>query len=181
MNKFVGIVGNNWHGSRNRMLLQYMQARYAEQFELTILETGQLPLFSQDDEHDPSAAVLAFRDAIAAADGVIIATAEHNHSVPTALKNALDWCSRVVHPIAGKPVMIVGASLGPMGSVRAQAHLRQILDSPGIAAHVLPGNEFLLADSSHQFDAQGQLTNPATIEFLDQSVTAYINFVQSQN
>ncbi|KRM72197.1 NADPH-dependent FMN reductase [Lacticaseibacillus brantae] len=177
MYKLVGIVGNNWSGSRNRLLLQYMQTRYANQFELNLLETGTLPMYSQDDENNPTPAVVAFRAAIAEADGVIIATAEHNHSVPTALKNALDWCSRVEHPMVGKPVMIVGASLGPMGTVRAQGHLRQILDSPGIGAHILPGNEFLITDSSHQFDETGQLNQPATIAFLDQSVTAFADFL----
>ncbi|WP_203624557.1 NADPH-dependent FMN reductase [Lacticaseibacillus sp. 866-1] len=179
MLNLVGIVGNNWSGSTNRQLLQFMKTRYAAQFSLTLLETGQLPLFSQDDETHPTEAVQHFRHAIAAADGVIIATPEHNHSIPAVLKNALDWCSRVEHPLTGKKVMIVGSALGPMGTVRAQGHLRQILDSPGLAAQVLPGNEFLLSKAHDQFDAAGALTNQATIEFLDECVTHYLAFLNA--
>lgn len=173
----VGIVGNNWSGSRNRQLLRFIKQNYATQFSLQLLETGDLPLFSQDDEATPPTVVTTFRQTIAASDGVIIATAEHNHSVPATLKNALDWCSRIEHPLAGKPVMIVGAALGPMGTVRAQGHLRQILDSPAIAARVLPGNEFLLADSSHQLGADGQLIDPQALAFLDQVVAHFLAFV----
>ncbi|MFD1392525.1 NADPH-dependent FMN reductase [Lacticaseibacillus jixianensis] len=180
MINLVGIVGNNWSGSTNRQLLQYMRTRYADRFSLTLLEPGSLPLFSQDDENAPGPAVEAFRQAVAGAAGVIIATPEHNHSIPAVLKNALDWCSRVEHPLAGKRVMIVGSALGPMGTVRAQGHLRQILDSPAIAAHVLPGNEFLLAGAHAQFDAQGQLTNPQTIAFLDTCVAHYLAFLNAE-
>ncbi|WP_125704097.1 NADPH-dependent FMN reductase [Lacticaseibacillus daqingensis] len=174
----VGIVGNNYSGSLNRALLQAMQRRYADQFTLTLLETKPLPLFSQDDETTPGQAVRAFRAAIATADGVIIATPEHNHSLPAVLKNALDWCSRIEHPLEDKRVMVVGASLGPMGTVRAQAHLRQILDSPGIGALTLPGNEFLMGLAGKQFDAQGNLTDPATRAFLDTCVANYLDFLR---
>ena len=177
MKHFVGIVGNNWSGSRNRQLLQLMKRRYADQFDLTLLETGDLPLFSQDIETTPSPVVTAFRDQIAQADGIIIATAEHNHSIPTSLKNALDWCSRVVHPIDQQTVMLVGASLGPMGTVRAQMHLRQILDSPGIGARVLPSNEVLISFSGKQFTPEGDITNPATLAQLDLSTQAFMAFV----
>lgn len=177
MLNIVGIVGNNWSGSTNRKLLQFIKARYQDRFCLTLLETGELPLFSQDDENSPTAAVQTFRHAIAAADGVIIATPEHNHSIPAVLKNALDWCSRVEHPLAGKKVMIVGSALGTMGTVRAQGHLRQILDSPGLNAQVLPGNEFLLSSALQQFDEAGNLTNQATTSFLDECVANYLTFL----
>ena len=177
--KLVGIVGNNYSGSHNRMLLKFMQQRYASQVDLTLLETKQLPMFNQDDEDHPTQAVVDFRAAIAAADAVIIATPEHNHSIPAVLKNALDWCSRVEHPLAGKNVMIVGAALGPLGTVRAQGHLRQILDSMSIAAHVMPGNEFLLAHAMNAFDANGVLTDQKDIEFLDTCMTNFIKFVEA--
>lgn len=45
--------------------------------------------------------------------------------------------------------MIVGASYYQQGSSREQLHLRQILDSPGVNAMVLPGNEFLLGNAKN--------------------------------
>lgn len=179
MLNFVGIVGNNYSGSVNRLLLQNIKQRYAERFDLALLETGALPLYSQDTEQAIIPVVDAFRDTVAAADGIIIATAEHNHSIPAALKNALDWSSRVVHPFDGKKVMIVGAALGPMGTVRAQMHLRQILDAPGIGAQVMPGNEFLLTNATAKFDATGVLVDQPTLTFLDTVIDRYVAFSQS--
>ena len=65
----------------------------------------------------------------------------------------------------GKPVMIVGASYDVQGSSRAQLHLRQILDAPGVNATVMPGNEFLLGRAHQAFDEQGNLKDQRTVDF----------------
>src|SRR5699024_9584455 len=93
---------------------------------------------------------------IEAADGVIIATPEYDHSVPAVLMNALEWLSYARHPFVGKPVMIVGASYGTLGTSRAQAHLRRILDSPELSARIMPSSEFLLGHSLQAFDEDGR-------------------------
>ena len=85
-----------------------------------------------------------FTTKITRADGVIIATPEHNHTISASLKSVLEWLSFEVHPFENKPVMIVGASYYDQGTSRAQVHLRKILDAPGVNAYTLPGNEFLL-------------------------------------
>jgi chromate reductase, NAD(P)H dehydrogenase (quinone) len=79
------------------------------------------------------AAVAALRSAIAGADAVLFATPEYNHSVPGALKNALDWVSRphATNPLRNKPVAVVGASTGSFGAVWAQAELRKVLGAIG--------------------------------------------------
>ncbi|WP_067139233.1 NADPH-dependent FMN reductase [Microtetraspora malaysiensis] len=101
---------------------------------------GRLPLYGQDlDTATPPAPVAALRARVGAADALLIATPEHNASVPAALKNAIDWIStapdRLLH---GKPVAIMGASPGPFGSVRAQLALRQILAAVGAETVVKP-------------------------------------------
>ena len=53
--------------------------------------------------------------------------------------------------------MITGASYGTSRSSRAQAHLRQILDSPELKARIMPSSEFLLGHSLQAFDEQGRL------------------------
>jgi NAD(P)H-dependent FMN reductase len=75
--------------------------------------------------------VVQLKDQIAAADAIVIATPEYNHSVPGVLKNAIDWASRPPRrsPLVGKPVVLLGASPGRSGAHRALAHLRQILES----------------------------------------------------
>jgi chromate reductase, NAD(P)H dehydrogenase (quinone) len=94
---------------------------------------GEIPHFNEDDEHEPPASVLAFKDAIARVDAVLIATPEYNASVPGVLKNALDWASRPVgqSPLAGKPAAVIGASTGLFGAVWAQAETRKVLSTIG--------------------------------------------------
>src|SRR5699024_8347583 len=126
----VGIVGSNAASSYNRVLLQYIAKKYKNLFTMEVLEIKDLPLFNQSDDQTDSPAVQYINQKIKMADGVIIATPEHNRTIPAALKSALEWLSFNIHPLENKPVMIVGASYYTQGSSRAQLHLRQILDAP---------------------------------------------------
>lgn len=179
--KFIGIVGTNAPFSNNRLLLNYMKQHFAPQHQLEICEIQKLPLFNEEIAADTPASIQELAQKIDAADGVIIATPEYDHSIPAALKSVLEWLSDNVHPLAHKPVMVVGTSYGPQGTSRAQQHLRQILDSPGIGAFVLPGNEFLLGHAKAAFDANQQLKDPQTISFLEQCFHNYLDFVQTIN
>lgn len=140
--KLIGIVGSAAELSYNRKLLTFIQKQYHELFNLEIIEIKDLPLFNQDDDQTNSPAIQQLNRKILMADGVIIATPEHNHTVPAGLKSALEWLSFKIHPLENKPVMVVGASYYDQGTSRAQLHLRQILDAPGVNALVMPGNEF---------------------------------------
>jgi len=122
--KFIGLVGTNAKKSYNRMLLTFMQTHFANKAEIEILELTDVPLFNQSNDQSNSPVIQEFHTKILAADGVIIATPEHNHSIPSALKSILEWLSFKLHPLDGKPVMIVGASYDVQGSSRAQLHLR---------------------------------------------------------
>ena len=155
--KLVGIVGSNAEVSYNRILLKYIKKQFSPLFDLEILEIKDIPLFNQSDDQTNSAAVQKLSQKILQADGVIIATPEHNHTIPASLKSVLEWLSFKIHPLENKPVMIVGASYYDQGSSRAQLHLRQILDAPGVNAIVLPGNEFLLGKVKEAFDEQENL------------------------
>ena len=145
--KIVGIVGSTAEKSYNRLLLQYIQREYTDLFDLEILEIDQIPLFNQDNpELATEGPVHTLNRKIRQADGVIIATAEHNHTTPGPLKSALEWLSFTIHPLKNKPVKIIGASYLDQGTSRSQLHLRQILEAPGIDALVMPGQEFLLGN-----------------------------------
>ncbi|MFC6181227.1 NADPH-dependent FMN reductase [Lactiplantibacillus daowaiensis] len=175
--KLVGLVGNNAPISYNRTLLTYMQTHFAGDAEISLAEIKELPLFNEADLAEVPASVQALSDQLAAADGIIIATPEYDHAIPAALKSAIEWLSTATHPFTTKPVMIVGASLGIQGTARAQDNLRQILNSPGVNAFVLPGYEFLLNTAKAQFDAEGQLTNDKTVTFLEECFSHYLKFV----
>lgn len=181
MMKFIGIVGSTSDISFNRILLKYIQRRFGDKFELQLVEIGDFPLFNQDIALAEVPVISAVARKIEAADGVIIATPEHNHTISAALKSFLEWMSADEHPFDGKPVMIVGASYFPYGSSRAQLHLRQILDAPGVNAVVLPGNEFLLGDAKKAFDDFNNLKDSATIKFLETCLDNFIKYVNIIN
>ncbi|MEV0702290.1 NADPH-dependent FMN reductase [Saccharopolyspora sp. NPDC050389] len=128
---------------------------------------GDLPLYNQDLEQGAlPAAVHDLHQHVLQADGLLIATPEHNASAPAALKNAIDWMSRMPGGagMAGKPVAVVGASPGALGTVRAQLALRQILGS--IGADVLAKPEVLVFRAHEQFDANGILADEFTQNLL---------------
>ena len=179
--KLIGIVGTNAQESYNRMLLQFMQKHFKHKAEIEILELTDVPMFNESDDQSNSDIIQHFNNKIIEADGVIIATPEHNHSIPSALKSILEWLSFNLHPFDGKPVMIVGASYDVQGSSRAQLHLRQILDAPGVNATVMPGYEFLLGQAHHAFDEQGNIKSERTIDFLESCFWRFLRFTQVAN
>ena len=120
--KFVGLVEQSY----NRKLLEFIRREFKLKFELEVMEIDEVPLFNQESKWDDSFQLRLLYNKITRADGVIIATPEHNHTITAALKNVLEWLSYEVHPFESKPVMIVGASYHDQGTSRAQVHLRKI-------------------------------------------------------
>ena len=176
--KFVGIVGSNAELSYNRKLLQFIQREFKLKFELEVLEIDEVPVFNQDEKWDDCFQLRYLYNKITRADGVIIATPEHNHTITASLKSVLEWLSFKVHPFENKPVMIVGASYHDQGTSRAQVHLRKILDAPGVNAYTLPGNEFLLGKAKEAFDANGNITNEGTVKFLESCLDNFVKYVE---
>jgi chromate reductase len=127
----LAIAGSMREKSFNRKALQIAKQIASElhaHVEELDLKTLDLPLFNEDlraDKYPESVEIL--KNAIAAADIVMIATPEYNNSVPGVLKNAIDWASDMTNPFEGKVAVIFGASNGMFGTLRAQLHLRQIL------------------------------------------------------
>ncbi|WP_338233149.1 NAD(P)H-dependent oxidoreductase [Companilactobacillus muriivasis] len=179
--KLVGIAGSIADQSYNRTLLKFIAKHFEGLVDIDVLNINDVPMFSQDDDQTNSDAIQNLCKKIEGADGVIIATPEHNHTVPAALKNLIEWLSYEVHPFDGKPVMIVGASYHTQGSSRAQLHLRQILEAPGVNAIVLPGNEFLLGDVKNAFDEKGDLKDQRTVDFLQSTLQNFIRFAKVIN
>lgn len=176
--KFVAIVGSNADQSYNRMLLQFMQRQFKIKCEIELLEIKDVPMFNQDDDQSDCFAIRYLNNKITRADGVIIATPEHNHTITPALKSTLEWLSFKLHPLENKPVMIVGASYYDQGTSRAQVHLRKILEAPGVNAYTLPGNEFLLGKAKEAFDLNGNITNAGTVSFLETCLDNFIKYVE---
>lgn len=176
--KLVGIVGTNATASTNRQLLQYMQQHFTDQATIEIGEIAPLPAFNEPEDRAVPAEVQVLSDQIEAADGVIFATPEYDHSIPAALKSAIEWLSYTTRPLINKPVMIVGASNGSLGTSRAQAHLRQILEAPELKALVMPNVEYFLGHSLQAFDEAGNLTDAEKAQELDADFMAFLAFIE---
>ncbi len=157
--RVLGISGSLRSDSHNLRLLRAAAKLLAPDAEL--VEFGGLkaiPPFDEDDEGSPGTAVEDWRRAIARADALLFATPEYNHSVPGALKNAIDWASRPAASVAlrGKPAAVIGASTGMFGAVWAQAELRKSLAAAG--ARVIDA-ELPVPDAENAFAPGGGLAD----------------------
>ena len=131
--KVLGISGSLRQGSYNTQLLRAAADLLPPGAELEIFEgLRDVPAYVQGQEESP-ASVRRLKRALRDADAVLIATPEYNHSIPGALKNALDWVSRPLagNPMMGKPALVIGASTGMFGAVWAQAETRKVLGALG--------------------------------------------------
>ncbi len=156
--RILGISGSLRSGSQNAALLRAAAELAPRGVELEIYDgLKEIPPYDEDDDVEPApAAVARFRDAIRAADVVLISTPEYNSSIPGALKNALDWASRpfASNALRNKPVAVIGSTHGAFGAVWAQADLRKIIGAMG--ARVLDV-EVSVGHAPQKFDADGRL------------------------
>ena len=163
-----GIAGSLREGSYNRALLRAARELAPEDLEIRIFDgVGEVPLFDADveKEGDPEG-VTALKEAIGAADGLLLVTPEYNHGVAGVMKNLVDWASRPPRGsvLNGKPVGLMGATPGMTGTARAQSMLRQSLVFTNSPAMLQP--EILVARAHEKFDGEGRLTDERTREYL---------------
>jgi chromate reductase len=160
----LGIPGSLRRHSFNRGLLQVAREVVPDGMALEIAELTDIPLYNADVEAEGyPPGVVAFRARIAAADALLIATPEYNYSVPGVLKNAIDWASRPPEsPLRHKPVALMGASAGVMGTARAQLSLRQSFLNT--ESHVLLKPEVYVANARDRFDPSGRLIDNSVRE-----------------
>ncbi|HEY1787293.1 MAG TPA: NADPH-dependent FMN reductase, partial [Verrucomicrobiae bacterium] len=144
-----------------------------------------IPLYDGDVEASSGipAAVLELGDAIAKADGLLLATPEYNNSIPGAFKNAIDWLSRIEdgpQPIfTGKPVAITGASPGPFGTLLSQTAWLQVLRTLGTRPWF--GGRLLVSRASAMFNSTGELTDDGTRKKLREFLAGFVGFVQTKS
>src|SRR3954470_19988695 len=164
--KILGIAGSLRKGSYNRGALRAAQELVPNDAEIEIFDLHGIPPFSEDDEKNPPATVVEFKKKISEADAILFATPEYNYSIPGVLKNAIDWASRPYGESAwsGKPAAIMGASIGTIGTARAQYHLRQCM----VFLNMFPINqpEVMIGNAATRFDADGNLTDEPTKEYI---------------
>jgi chromate reductase len=170
----LGFAGSLRRGSYNRAILRAAQEAVPSGAKMEIFDLAGIPPFNQDRENEPAEAVTAFKADIRAADALLIAAPEYNYSMSGVLKNALDSASRPYgdNALDGKPVAIMGASMGMLGTARAQYHLRQCC----VFLNMYPLNrpEVMVPFAQEKFDETGRLTDPKTREKIAELVEALI-------
>jgi len=163
----ASFAGSLRQGSFNRALLRAAVSLAPATLHVTVHDLAAIPLYNGDVEaRAVPEPVDALRAAVRGADGLLIATPEYNHGVPGVLKNTIDWLSRPPRGSAldGKPAAIMGASPGLTGTARGQSQLRQAFVFTN--TYAMPQPEVLVSRAHEKFDAQGELTDAATREFL---------------
>lgn len=163
----LGLAGSFRKASFNAMALRAAVELAPAGVSVETYDYRDIPFYDGDVEAGSGipAAAETLREKIRAADALLIVTPEYNASIPGLLKNALDWSSRAPQqPLGGKPVAIMGASPGALGSIRAQLHLRQILLNVG--AQVMVGPQVLIGGAGQRFSADGRLTDEGTQQFI---------------
>lgn len=157
--RVLGFAGSLRRGSFNKAAL-YVAAELApEGMEVDIFDLATIPLYNADVEAAGTPpGVVDFKERIARADALLIATPEYNYSIPGVLKNAIDWASRPADssPLKDKPVALLGAG-GRMGTARSQLHMRQVAVFTRMQVMLDP--QVYIADARSQFDEHGRLTN----------------------
>jgi len=170
----LGFAGSLRKGSYNKSLLRAAQEMVPENATLEVFDLERIPPFNQDLENQPPEKVKEFKTKIRSADAILIATPEYNYSIPGVLKNAIDNASRPYGDNAfnGKPAAIMGASIGMLGTARAQYHLRQSM----VFLNMFPLNqpEVMVPFVQEKIDQNGRLTDQKTREKIKELLEALI-------
>ena len=168
----LGISGSLRKDSINTAALHACKDLLPPGVTLSVFDLTPIPLYNEDVRAiGLPASVQQLREQIKAADALVIATPEYNYSIPGVLKNAIDWASRPPEqPFDGKPVAIIGATPGGLGTSRAQYHLRQVFVY--LNGLLLNRPEVFISGATSKFDASGKLTDAATAENLGKMLVA---------
>ncbi|SRR6266481_4978489 len=176
--RLLAISGSLRKGSVNTSLINAFIAHAPEGISIEMLDWSDTPIFNQDDEVSFPAYVHGLKEKIEAADGVIISTPEYNRSIPGPLKNVLDWTSRPWGKTSwnGKPVYIIGATPGAVGTALAQDDIKKFMAFN--SAFVMGQPEFYMTDAPAKFDGNGMLTHADTREHILKGLTAFSAFIE---
>ncbi len=173
--KLVFISGSLRKDSYNTAVLRALHKLLPEGVTAEVLKIDAVPLYNEELEAEFPQTALEAKQRIENADAIVIATPEYNRSIPGVLKNFIDWMSRPYgkSSFAGKPVLIVGASMGPIATALAQYHLKQILLYLG--AEVIGQPEIYIGTAHEKFNEQGELTDTHTKQHLQKAIDAVLS------
>ncbi|MBQ1203783.1 MAG: NAD(P)H-dependent oxidoreductase [Loktanella sp.] len=170
MTKILGIAGSLRAASSSQAVLRAVLDHLPKGVTHATARIGDIPHYNAD--IGGGAPVADFTAAVAAAEGLIFVTPEYNYSIPGVLKNAIDWASRPAYAsvFVGKPCLIISVSAGALGGVRAQAHLKYILN--GMLANVYPCQEMVVPQAPQKMQ-DGIFADKAVVDFISTQVAGF--------
>jgi chromate reductase len=176
--KILGFAGSLRKESYNKSLLRAALELVPKDAELEPFDLEGIPPFNQDLENQPAEKVKEFKTKIRAADAILIVTPEYNYSIPGVLKNAIDWASRPYgdNAFEHKPVAIMGASIGAMGTARAQYHLRQCFVF--LTCFALNQPEVMVPFAQEKIDKEGKLTDQKTRDKIRELLESLVSWTR---
>lgn len=174
MTTLLFLTGSLRAASSSAALARALRSRLEGMARTESFDIARLPHYNADITDDP--VVQALKGAIAAADGVVFVTPEYNYSVPGVLKNAIDWASRPAYQsvFADKPCFVITSSGGAMGGVRAQAHLKYMLN--GMLAQVHPGREVIVPQANAK-TVDGVFGDTAILDFAMNELAGFLDAI----
>ncbi len=184
MVKIIGISGSLRKGSYNSALLRLAAELSPQGIEMEIASIFDIPLYNGDLESSEGLppAVRMLKDKIKLSDGLIIATPEYNNSIPGVLKNAIDWLSRPASDIpqvfGGRPVALIGATMGQGGTLLSQAAWLPVLRTLGVQAFF--GSRLPVSGAHHVFDEVGHLLDEALKNRVKAFMIEFAEFVKKE-
>jgi chromate reductase len=175
----LGIAGSLRKESLNRALLRAAVEMAPEGVAIETFDLSGIPPYNGDEEMNPPSAVAELKARIRAADAILFSTPEYNYSIPGVLKNAIDWASRPYGDNSWdrKPVAMMGASPGPLGTARCQYHLRQVFLNLNVVPVTRP--EVMLGNAPARFDAERRLTDEKSREMVGRLLDALVELTLS--
>jgi len=180
MTRILGISGSLRAASYNTTLLRAASEFIPVGVSMQIFDLSPLPLYNDDLAQDnPPPVIIDFRNNIEQSDGILITSPEYNYSFSGVLKNAIDWASTdtLGNLLFGKPIAIMGASRSVFGTVRAQLHLRQVLNA--VNGNVIQRPEIYARRAQSMIDDYGNLINSHTREKIQLLLSALIDRINS--
>ncbi|WP_022873590.1 NADPH-dependent FMN reductase [Nesterenkonia alba] len=177
MTRIGYIVGSLAPDSINRKLARVIADQAPQRAEMVEISIAELPLYDRHLDADFPSVMTEFKEQVAAVDGLLLVTPEHNQSFPAPVKNAIDILSRGgSSELAGLKLGITGASPGRFGTINSQSQLRQCLPPLGVKLMGSP----VLAESVREgtFHDDGTATESTTKRAKDY-IEAFTTFVES--
>lgn len=171
-------VGSLRKESFNKKLAEALALVGKDIFRFNIVPLDDVPMYNQDMEANFPAPVVRIKKAVAEADGVLLVTPEYNRSIPSVLKNSMDWCSRPYgeNSWAGKPAALAGTSPGAVGTAAVQSHLRSVMAILGMIVMGQP--EMYLIWNDDYFDAAGHVADEKNKDFLRQFLVRFSKWIE---